>query len=115
MFPSNPFIRILLLVVVVIITLSIFGLIVWRGGAIFGIPLKFRSIVLLSFGLIGLLVASMALSSSPRRITEIIGIVILALIYAIWVLSPVMIVSDFVSIWYKIPPMIIGIISVIWL
>ena len=115
MFSSNPLTRIALLVVVVTIALSIFGLIVWRGGVIFGLSLKFKTIVLLSFGLIWLLVASMALSSTPRRIAEIIGIVVLALIYAIWVLSPVLIVSDLVSIWYKIPPVIIGIISVIWL
>jgi len=114
MFPSNLILRTLLLAVVVIIASSIFGLIVWRGGNALGFDLKFRTIILLSLGLLALFVAGMAIGNLAGRPFEIIGILIVWIIYTLWVISPLLIIRDIISIWYKIPFLTMTIVSILW-
>jgi predicted MPP superfamily phosphohydrolase len=64
-------------------------------------------------GLLGLFVAGMAIGNIAGRPFEIIGILIVWVIYTLWVISPLLIVRDIVSIWYKIPFLVMTIISIL--
>jgi len=114
MFPSNILLRTILLALVVLIASSIFGLIVWRGGNALGIDLKARTIAIISFVLLGLFVAGMAIGNLAGRPFEIIGILIVWIIYTLWVISPLLIIRDVISIWYKIPFLAMTIVSILW-
>ncbi len=114
MFPSNPIIRTLFLLFVVLIASWIFGLIIWRGGNALGFDLKWKTIGLLSLGLLGLFIAGMAIGNLAGRPFEIIGILIVWIVYTLWVISPLLIVRDIIAIWYKIPFLVMTIVSILW-
>ena len=95
--------------------LGIFGLIIWRGSNMLGISLKHKMIILLTIGMVAMMITSMALTNILWNNFEIVGIILLWIIYATWVLIPLIAVRDLVSIRYRISPLYMIIISMIWI
>ncbi len=111
---SNNFLnRIPFVIITAITMLLIFALIIRRGSISFGISLKTKTVIMLSVGMLMLIVSSMILIYLPLKSTEIIWIILLRVIYAIWVISPLFILRDIISFWYKIPPIVMIVLSIL--
>lgn len=106
MFTENILLRILWLIGVVMVMLSIFGVTLWRGAVFLGISYNLRSIVLLSFGLLALMIAGMSLSFLPWKWVQFMGTLMIWIIYILWILAPLLILLDILGIWYKIPSIV---------
>lgn len=111
---SNPFSRILFISIALFVMRGIFLMIVWRGGVSFGVHLKPRMLLLLSLGLLGIVATSFSMNMFFWKSTEILWAVLLWIIYALWVISPLLIARDLISFWHKIPPIVMIILSVLW-
>ncbi len=96
-------VRILLLILITIIMLSIFSLIMWRFGAILWFNLNLKKSIFAGFILLLIFIFAMFLISSSFKYVEIIGSIILYIIYAIRVISPLIFIIDIVWLWYKAP------------
>ena len=115
MYSSNPFARIISLIVLIVFMISIFSLITWRGTTMFGIHLKWEHIILIALWFIAVMIGSFMLWSLPGKGFEIAWAVLLWVIYGLIVLSPLLMVRDIVSIRYKVPALIMGIACLLWI
>lgn len=112
---QNIIVRILFLILVTVVMLTIFSLITWRFGAILWFNLTIKKSILIGFWLLLLFIFAMFLINSPRKSLEIIGTILLYIIYSIRIISPLIFVIDMVWFWYKIPLVFIIPSIIIWL
>lgn len=107
--------RILFLGLAIVIMISIFVLIVWRGWVAFWFSFKNKTIFLLAIGLLLILMAGFFLSTSSSPPLEVVWLIFIWVIYLLWFISPLLIVRDIVSFFYTIPPMVMIGVSFLWL
>jgi len=112
---NNIISRIIFLIIAVIIMLWIFWIIIWRWSVVFGISIKPKVIFLYSIIMLVIMITSVLISNLPWKGFEIIWTILLRIIYATWIIVPLLILRDIISIWYKIPAIFMLILSAIWL
>lgn len=112
---ENYIIRGIFILAAITIMLGIFALITRRWWVVFGFNRNTKKIIFLSILLIAIFLIGMTLSNIAMKGSEVLGTILIWIIYTLRVVWPLLLIIDIIRIWYKVPVIWAIIACIIWI